>query len=334
MAVQIHHIDKGNGQKHVQYVSEVSAIHEFVQVICEIDRGLIRNGLDQNEIMLFRGHSDASYQILPSIGRNRTTSCDITLFNEERNLIEMAKYKLPNVFRNDMQPLELLALLQHHGIHTRLLDVTENALVALFFACCSRDDKDGEVLIFKHNEYRMPSFPMACAIADTCRLIADETYSLKWFFETAIAQSYFTEKSKLADTMLTHEEWAENWIEGFCRKPIFVYAPIHSIRQQVQRGRYILFSNRIEEVNGQKYFMSIIDPIPKDHEVVLGRIKIRMEDKAAILSDLRSFGISNEALFTDSIDTVCQGIMADAKEKNCGRMWANGKPIPLWNSRK
>ena len=41
--------------------------------------------------------------------------------------------------------LELLAALQHMGAHTRMLDFTHNALVALWFACLSRDDRDGRI---------------------------------------------------------------------------------------------------------------------------------------------------------------------------------------------
>jgi len=38
--------------------------------------------------------------------------------------------------------------MQHYGIPTRLLDITSNPLVALFFACIEFPKVDGEVIFF------------------------------------------------------------------------------------------------------------------------------------------------------------------------------------------
>lgn len=57
-----------------------------------------------------------------------------------------------------LSELELFTLLQHHGAATRLLDFTENALVATWFACHAHEDSYGLLLgIDLTNGWRLQS---------------------------------------------------------------------------------------------------------------------------------------------------------------------------------
>jgi len=236
--------------------------------------------------------------------------CDCTIFNHERDLVEMAKFKMPHVFHNDLSPIELLALLQHHGIPTRLLDITENALVALYFACCKDNDEDGEVIVFKHRVKHVTNYPIVNAIADSYRFTSGTWTSLSLFFGDVKNQPYFLEQKQLNDICHSTDELGAQWLIKCCKEILYLYAPIQSTRQQVQQGRYILFPNHIEyEVEKEGGFEWMIDAIPKDHSDIEMRMIIPKGIKQQLLVDLSVLGISESTLFCDNIDTVCKGIV-------------------------
>lgn len=299
----------------------VNTLSEFVEEICELNNTLEQNGLYKNEVLLFRGQSNSTFELIPSLGRNRLFPTDISILNEERNLIEMAKFKLPEIFHNDLQPLELLALLQHHGVPTRLLDVTENALVALYFACCSNNDKDGkdgEVFVFKNNELNIANYPIINAIADSYRF-ARGTCLLEGFYSDVISQPYFLEQKYILES--PHVKGG-SWIKDCCDNGLlFVHAPIRNLRQKMQGGRYILFPNRIASYgNSDKLcFEEVIEPIPKDHDSICKQIIIPKEIKGQILEELKLFGIRREILFADSVDIVCEEITKTFQKKVKGK---------------
>lgn len=119
-----------------EYIETVSAFVDYIERFKDLQE---RN--KKNAELLFRGQV-IDKPLIPKIGRINLRIKDDILKTEKLILEEFRRGILPLTEFKPENNWDLLALAQHHGLPTRLLDWSYSALVALWFAVDRPAQKD------------------------------------------------------------------------------------------------------------------------------------------------------------------------------------------------
>jgi hypothetical protein len=113
----------------------------------------IETFLDGN--YLFRGVASVRFPLVTSVGRQRE-GYEYSQAREEALFDQFKREALPFLPIRPASNWEWLALAQHHGVPTRLLDWSESPSVSLFFAVWGNDEEDAGLYIIRRPDEVKP----------------------------------------------------------------------------------------------------------------------------------------------------------------------------------
>lgn len=221
-------------------IGEADSVEAFLQLLY----GLPPKGETEN---FFRGHSNALYELTPSLLRKRPDGSWQFMPKEDRLCKELliAHY---DEFQGDQYCFDRLVRMQHYGLPTRLLDISGNPLVALFFACTGKSidlDAEGEVIIFRVSSEKVKYYD-----SDTVSCLANLsnlTYDQKGEVDLTLDAVSFNETS-VARKLLHHIKSEKGYFEGRIIPDdlgsiLCVKAKRTNSRIKSQSGAFLLFGH-------------------------------------------------------------------------------------------
>lgn len=215
----------------------------------------------------YRGVSQGkSHRLSPSLYR-RPGAIDFTeLHRLEKRLIAEFRHRSPPF--SDRIPgddLELLFLMQHFGVPTRLLDWTENPFVALFFAVLNgfpAGPEDEDAAVWALDPVRMNEFAL--------KHVSHRGGAIQ--IDDSSARGYKPQSDDIN------------------AEPIAIFGVHNSPRIVAQRGVFVIFGSNLAPLDENA------DLLGTD---ALARIEIPQPARIALREGLMSIGLTDSTVFPD-----------------------------------
>lgn len=144
----------------------IESVGNFVKTVIGLNDG--------SKEVFYRGHSNrAKYRLEPSLFRKDDRG-NLKHLHAEDTMCRELLVSNANDFKEDVYTLDKLVRMQHYSLPTRLMDITSNPLIALFFASVSNPTELGEVIVFEMDASQVRYFDSdtASCIANLSRLPA------------------------------------------------------------------------------------------------------------------------------------------------------------------
>lgn len=248
----------------------------------------------------YRGHADARYRLMPSVFRTDPAGVPIYRDSEHEMFREILVSNSFD-FRDDHSTLDRMVRMQHYSLPTRLLDITANPLIALFFAASGEPDIPGEVVLFFLQRSKIKYFDSdtASCLANLALMSARERDQISFELAPNPAEGYVPGANPEEDLKRFNDQVQIERLLHYIgsEKPYFkprirpddlrsvicVKSKRSNDRISSQSGAFLLFGHDVA--------------LNEDGNEEIGVKRILVENKRSLLDELELLNITESSVF-------------------------------------